>query len=121
MPDTIQILDPSAEDIPEEKGLNANLPSLRGKTIGLLENRKYHADSFLHELKEVLVNDSRHGAGKGDTVKGDMVFFEGPKGGAVFSTGSIAWCGSLSWNDYDNNVSRITENVLRRFDSSEPF
>ena len=62
MPDTIQILDPSAEDIPEEKGLNANLPSLRGKTIGLLENRKYHADSFLHELKDVLVND--YGADK---------------------------------------------------------
>ena len=55
--DTIRILDPSAEDVPEEKGLNSNLPSLRGKVIGLLENRKYHADSFLQELKEVLVND----------------------------------------------------------------
>ena len=65
MPDSqefIQILDPSAEDVPEEKGLNPNLPSLRGKVIGLLENRKYHADSFLHELKEVLVND--YGADK---------------------------------------------------------
>ncbi len=65
MPDSgefIQILDPSAEDVPEEKGLNPNLPSLRGKVIGLLENRKYHADSFLHELREVLVND--YGADK---------------------------------------------------------
>ena len=44
-----------------------------------------------------------------------MVFFERPNGGAVFSVGSITWCGSLSHNDYDNNVSRITENVLRRF------
>ena len=79
------------------------------------------SDNYEPVIEEVLVNDSRHGAGKGDTVKGDMVFFEGPKGGAVFSTGSIAWCGSLSWNDYDNNVSRITENVLRRFDSHEPF
>ena len=65
--------------------------------------------------------DSRHGDASGSPVRGDMVFFEGPKGGAVFSTGSIAWCGSLSHNDYDNNVSRITENVLRRFDSCEPF
>ena len=32
-------------------------------------------------------------------------------GGAVFSTGSIAWCGSLSHNGYDNNVARITGNV----------
>ena len=42
-------------------------------------------------------------------------------GGAVFSTGSIAWCGSLSWNGYDNNVSRITGNVLRRFLDPEPL
>jgi N,N-dimethylformamidase len=45
----------------------------------------------------------------------DMVFFETPDGGAVFSVGSIAYCGALSHNGYDNNVSRITENVLRRF------
>ena len=60
MPDsgpTIQILDPCAEDVPEELGLNPNLPSLRGKVIGLLENRKYHADSFLKELKELLVQE----------------------------------------------------------------
>ena len=46
---TIQILDPRAEDVPEEVGLNANLPDLKGKVVGLLENRKYHADAFLQE------------------------------------------------------------------------
>ena len=53
----IQILDPTAEDVPEELGLSPELPDLRGKVVGLLENRKYHADSFLQELKEVLVSD----------------------------------------------------------------
>ncbi len=53
----IQILDPTAEDVPEELGLSPKLPDLRGKVIGLLENRKYHADSFLRELQEVLVQD----------------------------------------------------------------
>ncbi len=53
----IQILDPTAEDVPEELGLSPNLPNLRGKVVGLLENRKYHANSFLQELKEVLVSD----------------------------------------------------------------
>lgn len=48
-------------------------------------------------------------------VRADMVFFETPGGGAVFSVGSIAWCGALSYNDYDNNVSTVTGNVLRRF------
>ena len=48
-------------------------------------------------------------------VHADMVFFETPRGGAVFSTGSIAWISSLFHNDHDNNVSRITRNVLDRF------
>ena len=39
----------------------------------------------------------------------------------VFSAGSIAWLGSLSHNDYDNNVARITGNVLRRFARREPL
>ena len=79
------------------------------------------SDNYQPVIEEVLVPDSRHGDPTGSPVRGDMVFFEGPKGGAVFSTGSIAWCGSLSHNHYDNNVSHITENVLRRFDSPEPF
>jgi N,N-dimethylformamidase len=54
-------------------------------------------------------------------VRADLVFFETPKGGAVFSTGSIAWAGSLAHNSYDNDVSRITRNVVRRFLDPEPF
>ncbi|MDQ6857781.1 MAG: LamG domain-containing protein [Chloroflexota bacterium] len=54
-------------------------------------------------------------------MSSDMVYFETPRGGAVFSVGSIAYCGSLSHNGYDNNVSRITENVLRRFASAGPL
>ena len=54
-------------------------------------------------------------------VRADMVFFECPRGGAVFSTGSIAWIGSLAHNAYDNNVAQITGNVLRRFLDPEPF
>jgi N,N-dimethylformamidase len=50
-----------------------------------------------------------------------MVYLEYPNGGGVFSTSSIAWCGSLSFNNYSNNVSRITENVLRRFAAEEPL
>ena len=65
-----------------------------------------------------------HPAMSGDEnseVRADMVFFEGPTGGAVFSTGSIAWATSLCHREGDNNVSRITENVLRRFLDETPF
>jgi hypothetical protein len=42
----------------------------------------------------------------------DMVHFETPRGGGVFSVGSICWPASLL---VDEAVSRITANVLRRF------
>jgi N,N-dimethylformamidase len=47
--------------------------------------------------------------------RAEIVYFETVAGGAVFSAGSITFCGSLSHNNYDNNVSRLLENVLRRF------
>lgn len=59
---TIQVLDPRPEETPEELGVSSPLGSLAGKTIGLLENRKYHADAFLQELQKVLEGD--YGAGK---------------------------------------------------------
>ena len=54
---TIQVLDPTAEDVPEELSLSPSLPDLAGKVVGLLENRKYHADSFLQELQQVLLKE----------------------------------------------------------------
>ena len=49
------------------------------------------------------------------SVRADLAYYETGGGGAVFSVGSMCWCPSLPHNDYNNNVSRITENVLRRF------
>ena len=54
---TIEILVPVAEDVPEEQGLSVSLASLEGKVVGLLENRKYHADTFMQELEQTLLND----------------------------------------------------------------
>jgi len=54
-------------------------------------------------------------------VYADMVFFETPGGGAVFSVGSMAWCGSLGANNSNNNISTITSNVIERFVAKEPF
>lgn len=48
-------------------------------------------------------------------VRADLVYFDTANHGAVFATGSIAWCSTLSWNNYDNAVSRITGNVIRAF------
>ena len=54
-------------------------------------------------------------------IRADMTFFETPGGGAVFSVGSIAWGASLPHNGFDNNVARVSENVVRRFLDDTPF
>ena len=87
----------------------------------LLASATKFGRQHMHVIEEVgLTNDSEHGEACAK-VRADMVFYEHPGGGAVFSASSIAWPGSLSHNGYDNNVARITENVLKRFLSPEPF
>lgn len=49
-----------------------------------------------------------------DALHADMIWTDYPGGGSVFATGSITFCGSLPWNDFDNNVSRLLMNVLNR-------
>jgi N,N-dimethylformamidase len=48
-------------------------------------------------------------------IRADITFFETPRNGAVFSTGSITFCGSLPHNNFDNECSRLLQNVLTRF------
>ena len=80
-----------------------------------------HSDAYQHVIEEVNTSNSAQGGTVNPLVYADVAYVEYPDGGAVFSTSSIAWSGSLSFNDYDNNVSRLTENVLRRFASDEPL
>jgi N,N-dimethylformamidase len=81
-----------------------------------------HSDEYRHVVEQTnTANWAKTGGTENPLVRADMVYLEYPKGGGVFSTSSIAWCGSLSFNHYENNVSRITENVLRRFAADEPL
>jgi N,N-dimethylformamidase len=61
------------------------------------------------------------GGDRDPRVRADMVYFKTAGGGAVFSVGSLSWCGSLSHNDYDNPVSRLTKNVVDRFATDAPL
>src|SRR5262249_13060960 len=80
-----------------------------------------HSDAYQHVVEEVNTSDSRQGGTVNKLVHAHQAYLEYPKGGSVSSTGSTAWCASLSYNNYTNNVSRITENVMRRFASAEPL
>ena len=48
-------------------------------------------------------------------IRADMTYIEKPAGGAVFSVGSITYCGSLPHGNFDNDVSRLTFNVINKF------
>ncbi|CAK7197398.1 hypothetical protein SEUCBS139899_000044 [Sporothrix eucalyptigena] len=50
-----------------------------------------------------------------DRIRSDMVFFRTAADGGVFSVGSINWCCSVGWNDYDNSAGRVTLNVVKGF------
>jgi N,N-dimethylformamidase len=78
-----------------------------------------HSDNYPHVVEEILFNYPHLGGTMDFQVRADIVYFPTRNGGGVFSTGSIAWAGSLPHNECDNNVSRMTANVLRRFLADE--
>jgi len=77
------------------------------------EGHQSHFGTVLEELLSHLA--TLNGERPKDLIRAEIIYFETAAGGAVFSTGSITFCGSLSCNKYDNNISRMLENVLRRF------
>jgi N,N-dimethylformamidase len=54
-------------------------------------------------------------------VRADMVYFTTPGGGAVFSTGSIAWGSALPYGNFQNPVSRLTRNIVDAFLAKGPL
>jgi N,N-dimethylformamidase beta subunit-like, C-terminal len=75
-----------------------------------------HASHFVVVPEELLSHISTvTGDPPARLLRADMTYAELPAGGAVFAVGSITFCGSLSHNSYDNNVSRILKNVIDRF------
>jgi len=87
----------------------------------LLASSEAHSDIIMLVNEEFGVVPPNLKGSEHPMVRADMTFYDTPAGGAVFATGSIAWCGSLSWNDYANNVSKIMGNVLTRFLDPAPF
>jgi N,N-dimethylformamidase len=77
--------------------------------------------SFLTVPEELLSNTaSISGEPVADLARGEIVYFDTPSGGAVFSVGSITFCGSLWRNGFEGPISRLLENVVRRFAVGKP-
>lgn len=84
-------------------------------TLVLATTAGQHTGGYLVAVDEVLTVQPGLSGPANPKVRADMVYLDRQRGGAVFSVGSINWCGSLSHNGYANNVSTITGNVLRAF------
>jgi N,N-dimethylformamidase len=80
-----------------------------------------HTDIYLMTPEDLLDPTPEWSGTQADIIRADLTFFETAGGGAVFSTGSIAWAGSMAWNGYDNEIAAITANVLNRFCDPQPF
>lgn len=79
----------------------------------VLASSKAHSDDFILVPEEMLTHlTTLPGPAADELVRADMVWFDVPKGGSVFSVGSITFCGSLPHNNFDNNVSRLLKNVV---------
>ncbi len=73
-------------------------------------------ESFVTVPEELLSHIATISGEEPDELKrGEIVLFHTPSGGAVFSVGSITFCGSLWRQGFEGPVSRLLENVVRRF------
>jgi N,N-dimethylformamidase len=87
----------------------------------VLASSQKHTEAHLLVLEDMLFNFMGATGDVCTEVRSDIVFFESGKGGAVFSVGSIAYSSALSHNGYENNIARLTGNVLKRFLDEKPF
>ena len=91
----------------------------------LLAHSEGHNDIFVSVTEESTFNARGYiPGGTGETnpwTRADIVYYKTPNDGAVFSVGSMSWCGSLQHNNYDNNVSSIMQNVINGFLKEGPL
>lgn len=80
-----------------------------------------HTDAYLTVTELILTNAPGHTGTQNPRIRADMAFHETPNGGGVWAFSSISYCGSLSHNGYDNNISKLTSNVLDHFMADGPL
>ena len=83
----------------------------------LLARSEGHTDLMMQVNEEIhfTVRGYYGGGDENPMIRADMIYYKTPNDGAVFAPGSLAWCGALSHNNYNNNVSRLMKNVIKGF------
>lgn len=85
--------------------------------ITILAQAFAEENEFMLVPEEILTTYSNlSGLATKEARRSDMIYFHVRASGAqVFSVGSITFCGSLPWNNFENNISTILRNVIKRF------
>lgn len=84
--------------------------------VAIIACSENHIDTYVAVPEELLTHVSTlTGEDPEDLIRADMIYYETPAGGAVYSSSSITFCGSLPHNGFDNNISKLLLNVVNRF------
>jgi N,N-dimethylformamidase len=80
-----------------------------------------HTEAYLLVMEDYGFSQQGIDGTQHPRVRSDIAYHETPNGGACFAFSSIAFCGSLPWNNCDNNISKLVGNVLNRFMKDGPL
>ncbi|GII60419.1 large subunit of N,N-dimethylformamidase [Sphaerisporangium krabiense] len=128
------------EGVTKKVGIGGDLPSLQSQggpmgeevdrvdySLGtpantiLLGRSQPFGEQYMHVVEEINTSALFEGGDTNPMVRGDITLMHYPNGGAVFSASSMVWSGGFFSNNYVNDMTRITENVLNRFTSGAPL
>jgi N,N-dimethylformamidase len=128
------------EGVSRETGIGGDMPTLQspGGPMGeevdrvdyvlgtpanavVLGTSQRFGDEYILVIEEDNTTSLWEGGADNPLVRGDVTLVQFPNGGAVFSAASMVWSGGFFNNNYDNDMTRITENVLDRFVSGAPL
>lgn len=87
----------------------------------LLASSGGHDDNYVLACEEILYSYPGMVGTQDYRIRADMVFIPAPNHGAVFSGSSIGFGQALPANNFDNNVSRIMQNLVNAFIKDGPL
>jgi N,N-dimethylformamidase len=85
------------------------------EAVVLATSQGQHDDYYQLVIEDTAMMLPGHGGSTDPDVRADMTYMRSAGAGEVFSVGSMNWIGSLMVANGDNDVSRVTWNVLNRF------
>lgn len=88
----------------------------------LLLGTSYGHTKYDGLVPEELYSTSPHVNGEEHPlVRGDLVYFTTSSGGGMFAASSMTWATSLAVNNYENDVSTVMFNVVKKFEDDQPL